>query len=234
MATLRDVLDLHGVEAGVGEQLRRARGRGRTPRYRRRPPQPQASPQPPQPSPQRAALGARGRSGVLTFCHCSWGRCAGWCCRGRAGSLRCRWCGRPSVRSRIQPYDEVAAPGASSRSGWSSRQWQPRVSSRSRAAATRTRATHRRLVASQVSTPGSAVLPFSSRASTARRCAAAPARAAAVARDCGGAQHARARGHDALDLEAGLGGEQRVRGPLGRGTGAGTRAWRPLPRAGRR
>ncbi|CAM5393566.1 hypothetical protein SGLAM104S_00704 [Streptomyces glaucescens] len=58
----------------------------------------------------------------------------------------------------------------SSRSAWSSRQWQPRVSSRSRAAATRTRATHSRLVASQVSTPGSAVLPFSVSASRASEC----------------------------------------------------------------
>ena len=48
----------------------------------------------------------------------------------------------------------MAGPGASSRSGKSSRQWEPRVSSRSRAARARAVLSDSRLVVSQPSTPG--------------------------------------------------------------------------------
>ena len=66
-------------------------------------------------------------------------------------------------------------------------------------------------MASQVSTPGSAVLPFSSRAS--RASAVQPLeRLRGGGEGPGGAQYARAPGHGPLDREPGLGGEQGVRG----------------------
>jgi hypothetical protein len=183
---VRDVLDLDGVEAGVGEEPREV---GVEP-----------------------ALGVLGVLGgveaVLAaaaavaaataveegkvrgahFCHCSWGLGVGVArtesrARGSVGgnsgvSVVCT----ASVRSGLSRTTMWRRQVSSSRSPRSSRQWQPRVSSRRRAAVTRTRATHRRLVASQVSTPGSAVLPCASRVSRASACSRCR-RSAAVSRE---------------------------------------------------
>ena len=98
-----------------------------------------------------------------------------------------------------------------------------------RAAATRTRATSRRLVASQVSTPvrrscRRAPRPWPPRAWSASSAAAASARLPAERSTPG------AGGHDPLDRVADLGGEQR-HGAAGRRLGAPGRRRRPAPRA---
>ena len=87
----------------------------------------------------------RGRSsGVLTVT-CSLGVVGDGCAGGKS---RCSRCGVTTQRTgrAARRTTRWRRQSASSRSGRSSRQWQPRVSSRRRAAATRTRATHRRLV----------------------------------------------------------------------------------------
>ena len=128
--------------------------------------------------------------------------------------------GAPGSRLTIRWRRQVV----SSRSGRSSRQWQPRVSSRSAAAAaTSTWATRWRLVVSQVSTPGSAGLP-SGRASR-----PGSSRASARRRWRAGArtEHPGALGHDPLDR-----GPWRARGGQAAGSAGGRRRRSPARRPG--
>ena len=99
-----DVLDLHGVESGVGQELRE---RGVEPALqvlRRRSSRATGAA-----VAAAAARAARGKVGGAHFCHCSWGRSR----LGLPG--RGEVCGIGGVYGeravRIQPYDDVAAPG---------------------------------------------------------------------------------------------------------------------------
>ena len=199
------------------------------------PAQPQASPQPPPAQPgapigSAARHGARGRSsGCSRFCHCSWGRCGVGRVGGKSavsGGAYGEACGPGSSRD-----DEVAAPvrrrpgrggprasgsrgspraagrrrpGRGPRTGgW----WPPRCRRRARPSCRSRRGRPRASVCSRSSAAGR------------------------LARDSGGAQHARAVGHDPLDRRTGPRGRGAgARGVSGCGRrGAGTRA-----RAGRR
>ncbi|AOW88352.1 hypothetical protein BC342_19485 [Streptomyces olivaceus] len=130
-----------------------------------------------------------------------------------------------SARSGFRRTTMWRRHAVSSRSARSSRQWQPRVSSRRAAAATRTRATDRRLVVSQVSTPGSAVLPSSrsaTRASVCRRSSRSAARVRELAERSTPAPSVMIR----WMARRASGGSRGCAGWPGCGSGAGTRARR--------
>ena len=203
------------------------------------PPQPQASPQPPAASggpaeapPVGPPIWRRGRSsGVLLTGWAPYrGECGVGCLAGVGrGSRRLPgpagamvggksavavvW--RVSARSASRVTRRWRRQAASSRSGWSSRQWQPRVSSRRCAAATSTRATqqevgrlpgfHAGLGGLAVGGGGSAlggpvlvVLPARRRRGWCRSASQRPFGGGA-GQALGAAQHAGARGHDPLD-----------------------------------
>ena len=110
---------------------------------------------------------------------------------------------------------------ASSRSGKSSRQWEPRVSSRSSAASASRVLTVSRLVASQAS--------WSIVAGRARR-RAPSSRSIAARRPVGGAQHADPRGHLLLERAADAAVDEAGRALVGRRVGPGAQLGRAAPR----